>query len=362
MNKERVVIWNKFRRNRLAYFGLLFILLTAFLSLFAVVLSPDSSPQANTIHLALAAKKPGFQVTMLKVPIQPEPAANWYDFMTGFPSDHEQVPILNWKPRNDSLEFTAYYDEESLAEKRSMPLARFGEGGFNPEEHVSTVRYWFGTDRFGRDMLSRMLVGARISISVGLIAVCISMFVGIFLGSMAAYHGGRVDAGIQWLMNVIWSLPTLLLVIAFALALGKGLWQIFFAIGMSMWVDVARLVRGQVLGLKEKEFVEAARVLGLSDMRILFRHILPNLVGPLTVVAAANFASAILLEAGLSFLGLGVQAPAPSWGQMIKEHYGYIVLDSAYLAIIPGVAIMLLVMSFNFVGNGLRDSLDVKLK
>lgn len=362
MNKERVVVWNKFRKNQLAYLGLLFILLTAFLSLFAVVLSPDNSPQANTIHLALAAKKPGFQVSMLKIPIHPQPETNWYDFMLGFPSDHEQFPVLDWKLRHDSLEITSYYDEQSLAEKRLIPLTRFGEGGFDPDENIQTVRFWFGTDRFGRDMLSRMLIGARISISVGLIAVCISMFTGIFLGSLAGYYGGKVDASIQWLMNVIWSLPTLLLVIAFALALGKGLWQIFFAIGMSMWVDVARLVRGQVLGLKEKEFVEAARVLGLSDMRILFRHILPNLAGPLTVVAAANFASAILLEAGLSFLGLGVQAPAPSWGQMIKEHYGYIVLDSAYLAIIPGLAIMLLVMSFNFVGNGLRDSLDVKLK
>ncbi|MDX5321242.1 MAG: ABC transporter permease, partial [Bacteroidota bacterium] len=176
------------------------------------------------------------------------------------------------------------------------------------------------------------------------------------------YYGGGIDRLIQWLMNVIWSLPTLLLVIAFSMALGKGLWQIFIAIGLSMWVDVARMVRGQVLSLREKEFVEAAKVLGLGDLRILFRHILPNIVGPLTVVAASNFASAILLEAGLSFLGLGVQAPAPSWGQMIKEHYGYIVLDSAYLAIIPGVSIMLLVMSFNFVGNGLRDALDVKAK
>lgn len=362
MNKERVVLWKKFRKNRLAFFGLLFIGITVFLSLFAVLLSPDNSPQANTIHLSLAAKKPGFKVDILKIPIHPEPETYWYDFMLGFPATEEQIPILDWKLNADSLEYTAYYDEESLAEKQSIPLSRFAESGLDPKENIQSRHFWLGTDRFGRDMLSRMLVGARISISVGLIAVCISMFVGIFLGSLAAYYGGKVDAAIQWLMNVIWSLPTLLLVIALALALGKGLWQIFIAIGMSMWVDVARLVRGQVLGLKEKEFVEAARVLGLSDMRILFRHILPNLVGPLTVVAAANFASAILLEAGLSFLGLGVQAPAPSWGQMIKEHYGYIVLDSAYLAIIPGVAIMLLVMSFNFVGNGLRDTLDVKLK
>jgi len=353
--------WNKFKKNRLASFGLAFILLTAIMSVFAVVLSPDSSPQANSIHLPLAAKEPGFSVEMLRIPFSRTPANSWKDFFLGYASDYQEIPILNYRLLKDSLEITEYYDDASLAETRRLSLSEF-PSGFLPEVHISKEIYYFGTDRFGRDMLSRMLLGARISISVGLVAVIISMFVGIVLGSLAAYYGGSIDKGIQWLMNIIWSLPTLLLVIALALALGKGLWQIFIAIGLSMWVDVARLVRGQVLGLKEKEFVEAARVLGLSDFRILFKHILPNLVGPLTVVAAANFASAILLEAGLSFLGLGVQAPAPSWGQMIKEHYGYIVLDSAYLAIIPGLAIMLLVMSFNFVGNGLRDALDVKLK
>jgi len=358
LKKER---WNKFKKNRLASFGLGFILLTAIVSLFAVMLSPDSTPQANNIHLPLAARSPGFSVQMLHIPIKNPPEHSWKDFFFGAASDYQQIPILNYRLKEDSLEYTEYYDDPSLAGTNLIGLASF-PSGFNAKEHVLRKTFYLGTDRFGRDMLSRMLLGARISISVGLIAVFISMFVGIVMGSLSGYYGGAIDRTIQWLMNIIWSLPTLLLVIALALALGKGLWQIFIAIGLSMWVDVARLVRGQVLGLKEKDFVEAARVLGLSDMRILFKHILPNLVGPLTVVAAANFASAILLEAGLSFLGLGVQALAPSWGQIIKEHYGYIVLDSAYLAIIPGLAIMLLVMSFNFVGNGLRDALDVKLK
>jgi peptide/nickel transport system permease protein len=158
----------------------------------------------------------------------------------------------------------------------------------------------------------------------------------------------------------VWSIPTLLLVIAITFALGKGFWQVFVAVGLTMWVEVARVVRGQFLSLREKEFVEAAKALGFSSFRIITRHILPNVLGIVIVISAANFASAILIEAGLSFLGMGVQPPVPSWGSMIKENYGYIILDYAYLAIIPGIAIMLLVLAFMLMGNALRDALDVK--
>jgi peptide/nickel transport system permease protein len=152
-----------------------------------------------------------------------------------------------------------------------------------------------------------------------------------------------------------------LLVIAVTFVLGKGFWQIFVAVGLTMWVEVARVVRGQILSIREKEFVEAGVALGFSNTRIIFRHILPNVMAPVIVISAANFASAILIEAGLSFLGIGVQPPMPSWGGMIKEHFGYVILDSAYLAIIPGVAIMLTVLAFMITGNALRDALDVKM-
>ena len=142
--------------------------------------------------------------------------------------------------------------------------------------------------------------------------------------------------------------------------MGKGFWQVFIAVGLTMWVDIARVVRGQVLSIKEKEYVEATRALGYSSFRTIFRHILPNITGAVIVVAASNFASAILLEAGLSFLGIGVQPPMPSWGTMVKENYSYILLDSAYLALLPGLAIMLLVLAFMLLGNGIRDALDVK--
>jgi peptide/nickel transport system permease protein len=164
----------------------------------------------------------------------------------------------------------------------------------------------------------------------------------------------------MWLINVVWSVPTLLLVIAITLVLGKGFWQIFVAVGLTMWVEVARVVRGQVLSLREKEFIEAGKALGFKDYRIIKNHVIPNVFGPVIVISAGNFASAILIEAGLSFLGIGAQPPLASWGGMIKEHYGYIIMDGAYLAIIPGLAIMLLVLAFMLVGNGLRDALDTK--
>jgi len=180
------------------------------------------------------------------------------------------------------------------------------------------------------------------------------------LGALAGYFRGKTDDTIMWFINVIWSIPTLLLVFAITLVLGKGFWQVFIAIGLTMWVSVARIIRGQVLSVRELEYVEAARALGFSHTRIIVRHVLPNVMGPVMVVAASNFASAIVIEAGLSFLGVGVQPPQPSWGLMIKENYNFIITHNPMLALAPGFAIMLLVLAFNMLGNGLRDALQVK--
>jgi peptide/nickel transport system permease protein len=164
----------------------------------------------------------------------------------------------------------------------------------------------------------------------------------------------------MWLVNVVWSIPTLLLVIAITLALGKGFVQVFVAVGLTMWVEVARIVRGEVLRVRAMDFVEAARALGYTHGRILFRHVLPNTLGPVIVISAANFATAILMEAGLSFLGIGAQPPMVSWGAMIRAYYPYITTELWHLALLPGVCIMGLTLAFMLVGNALRDALDTR--
>ena len=228
------------------------------------------------------------------------------------------------------------------------------------KNNIVTRKYILGTDPAGRDLLSRLIIGTRVSFSVGFVSVFISVVIGILMGALAGFYRGRVDDVIIWIINVVWSIPTLLLVIAITLALGKGFWQVFVAVGLTMWVEVARVIRGQVMSLREKEFIEAGRALGFSNYRIIMRHVLPNVMGPVIVISAANFASAILIEAGLSFLGIGAQPPTASWGAMINAHRGYIIGDAPYLAFLPGLAIMFMVLAFVLLGNGLRDSLDTK--
>jgi peptide/nickel transport system permease protein len=302
----------------------------------------------------------------------------------GQPAFFKEVPITGYRFARDSIFVNEYIGDEDKPEekgysvvevltgKKTSDLVKF-HSEFGPvlvnakqlenkivSEQIVRRTFWLGTDTYGRDLLSRLILGARVSLAVGFMSVVISLLLGITIGAMAGYFGGWIDATLSWLMNILWALPALLLVIAISFALGKGLWEVFIAVGLSMWVEVGRLVRGQVLGLKQVEFVEAARSLGFSNVRIISRHILPNIIGPILVLASSNFASAILLEAGLSFLGFGAQPPTPTWGSMIKEHYGYIIMNSAYLAVLPGLAIMLMVYAFNLVTVGLRDAFDIK--
>ncbi len=347
----------RFKKNKTGVFSFLYILFCGFIAVFCYLLSPDNTSNANQMNLEIHSKKPGFTIQMLTIPSEEKKQSFFNFIVNGKNTQNTEIPIESYTINDKEIEVVLFSESKNTAKTRSYPLSRFDK---NISQYISTKKYYFGTDKYGRDFLSRMLIGTRISYFIGFIAVFISLIIGISIGAIAGYYEGKIDTFIMWLINITWSIPTLLLVIAITLALGKGYWQVFIAVGLTMWVEVARVVRGQILSAKQQQYVEAAKVLGFSDFRIIFKHILPNIMAPVIVISAANFAAAILIESGLSFLGIGAQPPTPSWGAMIKDHYSYIILGKAYLAVIPGLAIMSLVLAFMLIGNALRDALDVK--
>lgn len=353
--------WKRLKKNKAAILGCILILTSIFLAIFGYYIAPDISPNADLQTVEIQAKKMGYSQLFLKIKDAKIKASFLQQLISGQPDDYRYIPISNYQISGDSLLVQKYVDEDTaVLQIFSINQLTNRQPQNLINQNIVLKKYWLGTDKFGRDILSRLIIGSRVSLGIGLIAVLISLSIGIFLGALAGYYRGTVDAIIMWLVNVTWSIPTLLMLFALTMALGKGFWQIFIAVGLTMWVSVARLVRGQVMEIKEMEFIQAARALGYSDTRIIVKHILPNISGPIMVIAAGNFATAIIIEAGLSFLGIGVQPPQPSWGLMIKENYNFIITHNPMLAIIPGIAIMLLVLSFNLLGNGLRDAMDVK--
>jgi peptide/nickel transport system permease protein len=228
--------------------------------------------------------------------------------------------------------------------------------------HGPSHAHWFGTDELGRDIFSRILYGARISLIVAVSVVGLSLGLGLLLGGLAGFYGGWVDTLLNiFVMNAFLALPGILLAIAFVAFLGPGLWNLVLALSIGGWVGYARLVRAQVLAVREREFVEAARALGASDVRIFAQHILPNIVQPILVQAAIGMAGAVLAEATLSFLGLGIPAPAASWGSMLNDARSHL-FDSPHLVVFPALAVMGCVLSFNFIGDALRDYLDPRTR
>lgn len=386
--------WKRLKRNRLALFGMGMIAIAAIIVFLGPLVRPDSTPLSNDQVLAITTHDPGFSVTMLKHrknKIFTDQGFFTYWFY-GSANEYEMIPITEYRFEDENIIFKKYTGEEKLDDQEipmnvadvhyaldvdnkytdlkngQLEFYALGEGKVKIDlktlqekivaENIEEVTYVLGTDKHGRDLLSRLLSGTKISLSVGCISVLISLLIGLTLGAVAGFFRGWVDDFVMWLINVVWSIPTLLLVIAMTLALGKGHVQVFLAVGFTMWVEVARIVRGQVLSIREKEFVEAGRALGFSNARLIFKHVVPNTMGPVIVISAANFASAILIEAGLSFLGIGAQPPVASWGSMVSNHLVYLTSDKAFLAILPGVCIMLMVLAFMLIGNGLRDALD----
>ena len=388
------IAWKRLRKNKLSMFGLFIIFSAAMIAILGPMVRPDGTPMANDQVIEISAKKPGFTIDLLKIKKnQKYKETSFWDFVNvGIENDYTTIPIYDYNfegfnlvvekytgsdvnngaivkynladivfplDHNKIIESDGFLDFYSLDEgKKHISIDELKT--IIKENNIVTQKYYLGTDKYGRDLLSRLMAGTWISLFVGFISVFISIVIGISLGALAGYFRGWLDDVIMWFINVVWSIPTLLLVIAITMALGKGTWQVFIAVGLTMWVEVARVVRGQILSLREKEFVEAGRALGFTNLRIIVKHVIPNVLGPVIVISAINFAAAILIEAGLSFLGFGAQPPQATWGKIIAEHKGYLITGKAYLAILPGIAIILMVLAFVLVGNGVRDALDSK--
>ena len=344
-----ISIWTRFKRRKSAYVSLVLIAVIAILAFLANFFVYDHTPGADLQHISLSLKPPGYSTKMIRIEKEVASKSLLEEFWVGYDKAYEEIPYQSLKSESDSkLIFVNHFGIIQEIENNSATTT----------DH--SVTYFLGTDRYGRSISSRILRGIRLSLLVGGIAVLISLSIGILLGMLAGYYQRWVDAIIMYMINVTWSIPTLLLVFAIVLAFGRGVGIIFLAVGLTMWVDVARIVRGQVIQQRNEQYVTAARSLGVPSMVIMFKHILPNIIGPILVIAAANFATAILIEAGLSYLGFGINPPAPSIGNMLNDHYGYAVSGKLFLAIIPAVVIMILVLSFNLIGAGLRDAFDVK--
>jgi len=389
-------------KNKPALFGLIVIALAHVIAGGGYLFMPDKTPYANDGAVQIQKQTPGFKVNILKIRKNIDvPSSGFFGWMmNGQDSEYTIVPIKGMpKIVGDSIFFQPFGRERAEIDHLLLncvkplfvgPSEKLGRDvllNYKVEDNLITYldsdekiqkitreeleaeffdknveerTYLLGTDKSGRDMLSRLIYGTRISLSIGFISVLISLVLGVTMGALAGFFGGKIDALIMWFMSVIWSVPSIMLVIAVTLALQqRGIWVAFVAVGLTMWVEIARVVRGQIMAIKQKLFVEAARALGFSNRRIIFHHILPNIIGPLIVISTSNFASAILIEAGLSFLGLGVQPPMPSWGMMINEGFAAIgTPNSWHLIFLPSFCICVTVLAFNLLGNGLRDAFD----
>lgn len=383
------IIVKKLFKNIPATMGFLVIVFAVLVAVFGVLFIPDNSLNANETASELRKLPSGTTVTFIKPKkgFQVKESSGIAQVFLGKVPDYLLLSIKEYTIINGTeLHFTTY-----VGGQEQLPLVKFYKGvqkddkgqwyqvegenvsflGLDKQRETVTkteLKSYFeqygiekrtftlGTDSAGRDTFSRLVYGAKVSVSVGFVSVIISLIVGIFIGAVAGYSKGWVDSVLMWLVTVVWSIPGIMIIIAISLALNsKGIWVVFIAVGLTMWVDVARVVRGQFLEAREYLYVEAAKALGVSSTRIVLRHILPNISGPIIVMATANFASAILIEAGLSFIGIGVEPPTPSWGAMVREGYNLmsadIMGDSGAFGVLlyPSLCISLLVFALSLI-------------
>ena len=359
--------YKRFKKNKLAVLGLGVIFMLFVVCLFGYMLIPENTKDANSQRIDIKLKNPGFSMNYIALESSNTHSFSEYFFGTENPENSI------WLSGSFYVSSDLFFYQNKFHVWKSVPLSKIlTKDEINNHQALEKIvvskikkrTFWLGTDSLGRDVYSRLILGARISLSVGFIAVIISLLIGVVLGMLSGYYGGWIDRAIIWIINVFWSIPTVLLSMALLVAFpSESKHQyiiVFVAVGLTMWVDTARLIRGQFMQIKQKSFVEATQSLGFSDFRIIFKHILPNTFTTLVVITSSNFATAILLESGLSYLGLGVQPPTPSWGSMMREYFAYIGSDLSYLSIFPGMCISLAVFAFNAFGNGLRDAFDIK--
>lgn len=414
--------FSRLKKDFKAVSSLVVIGLSVLIALLGYLIAPDSTPNANDGSVQIKLLPPGSSVRLIKrhrhVKVEQQ---NWFKRMLfGQESPYAIIPVDSFYIEGWYVHYIPYHASNGrrhsiekmhllnatqalfigdspkldafLKSDEGKNCQKSDEGNFvicgnqayylDSHEQLQTITlqevqqlfeakqveerfFLLGTDRQGRDVLSRLIIGFRISLFVGAFAVLIALLVGVSLGSIAGFFGGRIDRVIVWFMTVVWSIPSIMLVIAISLALqSKSLWVTFLAVGLTNWVEVARVVRGQIMALKKAPYIEAARAIGAPRRHILLRHMLPNVLGAIVVQASANFAYAILIEAGLSFLGLGVQPPTPSWGMMVNEGYEVIGLSASstgsHLLWAPSFCIFITVLAFNLLGNAMRDAIDPK--
>jgi len=310
--------------NVLYYFATAYLSLAIIFGFLGYLICTDNTKNNNTQIPEIALKNPGFVAWFLP-----------------YSNSENQTIIKKWM-----------YGDNSFIKPT---LAKEGD-----ENSISRT-FVLGTDMYGRDIYSRIIIGLRYTLLIGFASVFLSAIIGTLLGAISGYFGGIYDYVISFIISIFWSLPTVLLAFIILLVFGKNFWSIFIAIGLTMWGDLARLVRGQVMAFKQSNFVLAGKALGFTDIRILVNHIFPNITGPIWIQLSANFALAILLESGLSFLGLGLQPPIPTLGNIMQEQYSLIFSGKIIQALIPAIVVILLILSFQLVTNHLRDKLDVKI-